>query len=715
MVKPIFSASWYRVAGLKPRLRSQAQIHRHRYRGEICYVLQDISMERFLRFSPAAYSIIGTMDGERTVDEIWQQGCARLGDDAPTQDDMVQLLTQLYRADVLQCDVSPDAAEILERHEEQARRQWRSRVFSLFSWRFPLFDPERFLQKFLPLVRPFFGWPGLILWLSVVAPATLLISAHWADFTMNVLDRLLAPKNLLFLWLLFPLIKAVHEFGHAFAARAYGGEVHDMGVMLLVLTPVPYVDASSASAFRDKWQRVVVGAAGMIVELFIAALAIFIWLNVEPGMVRTLAYNTVLIAGISTLLFNGNPLLRYDGYYILADLIEIPNLRTRANNYLGYIAERFLFGNRDAEAPMASSGERVWFVSYGILSFFYRIFVVVAILFYLAERLFELGALLAAVAAVIWAAVPVIKGLNFLFTSPRLRPVRRRALAVTAAFVLLLSAILLALPAPYRTKSEGVVWIPEEAFVRAAAEGFIERIVAPPGSRVRKGDILLLLNDPVLLAREQVLAAQKRELQARYIQHLFSDRVKAETINEELRYLEDRIARSREQAADLILRSGVDGTFVVPVAEDLPGRFVQKGQLIGHVLELGTITIRTIVAQENIDLVRQSARRVEVRLSEEIGESRPALIRRMVPGASERLPAKALGSLGGGEIATDPTDQHGVKAVQRVFQVDVELPSRARPVNLGGHAFVRFDHGWAPLGVQWYRSIRQLFLSRFNV
>src|SRR5215813_177204 len=147
----IFSASWYRVRGLKPRLRSHAQIHRHQYRGATWYVLQEHTKERFFRFSPAAHSIISRMQGDSTVEEIWQEACSRLADDAPTQDDMIQLLSQLYRADVLQCDVSPDAAELLQRQEEQSRQEWQSRLFSFFSWRFSLIDPDRFLAFWQPV------------------------------------------------------------------------------------------------------------------------------------------------------------------------------------------------------------------------------------------------------------------------------------------------------------------------------------------------------------------------------------------------------------------------------------------------------------------------------------------------------------------------------------------------------------------------------------
>ncbi|MEE9149497.1 MAG: hypothetical protein V3U27_19115, partial [Candidatus Tectomicrobia bacterium] len=314
MSEPLFSASWYRVAALRPRLRSHAHIHRHHYRGQLWYVLQDVAAQRYHRFSPAAYGLIGLMDGRRTVQEIWQEASSHLGDDAPTQDEVIQILTQLHAADVLQCDVPPDSAEMLLRYDRQRRDKWQRQLLSPLSWRFPLFDPERILQRLLPFTRPLLSSTGALLWLAVVGMATVLAAMHWHDLTHNLMDRVLAPHNVVLLWLLFPVVKILHEFGHGCATKVYGGEVHEMGLMLLVLQPLPYVDASAASAFRAKWQRIVVGAAGMLVELFIASLALFVWLNVEPGTVRAVAYNIMFIAGVSTVLFNANPLLCYDGY-----------------------------------------------------------------------------------------------------------------------------------------------------------------------------------------------------------------------------------------------------------------------------------------------------------------------------------------------------------------------------------------------------------------
>jgi putative peptide zinc metalloprotease protein len=286
---------------------------------------------------------------------------------------------------------------------------------------------------------------------------------------------------------------------------------------------------------------------------------------------------------------------------------------------------------------------------------------------------------------------------------------------VSALGVVLIIAALGVLPVPHRGEAEGVVWIPDEAFVRAGTEGFVEEIVARPGSWVERGTVLLVLRDPQLTTRVSVLEARRRELLARYIEQQPTDRVKAEIIKEDLEYVEQSLTRARQQAAELVVLSRTAGTLVVPTPEDLPGRFVRQGDLLGHVVDLQTITVRAVVTQTEIDLVRARTRGVDVRLAERLAQSLPAVLRRVVPSATDRLPTPALGSGGGGRIAVDPRDSHGVTAIQRLFEVDVELPAQAGIVNVGGRAYVRFDHGWAPLATQWYRQIRQLFLARFNV
>ena len=197
MPESLFSDSWYRVSALVPSLRAHAEIGRQSYRGEIWYVLRDAAGQRFHRFTPAAHVVIGLMDGRRSVEEIWQLATNELADEAPTQDELIQLLGQLHMADVLRCNVTPDAAEVFERGHKQESQKRRSRWLSPFAIQIPLLDPDRFLTRTAPYLRPLFGWLGALLWLAVVVPALVLVGVHWSDLTHNFLDRLLSPQNLL--------------------------------------------------------------------------------------------------------------------------------------------------------------------------------------------------------------------------------------------------------------------------------------------------------------------------------------------------------------------------------------------------------------------------------------------------------------------------------------------------------------------------------------
>jgi putative peptide zinc metalloprotease protein len=270
--KSLFSQAWYRVADIRPRLRSHAQIQRQTYRRKDWYVLQDHSTGRFHRFSSEAYLIIGLMDGRRTLGQIWEAACARLGDDMPTQDEVIGLLSQLHHSDVLQSDIPPDIADLYERQSRARRAHWLGRLQSPMAIRFPILDPDRFLERTQFIVRPLFGWAGAFIWISIVVPASVLAVLHWSELTSNLADRVMALENLFYLWWIYPVVKAAHEFGHAYAVKRWGGEVHEMGIMLLVLMPIPYVDASSSSAFFDKRKRMIVGAVGILIELLLAAL-----------------------------------------------------------------------------------------------------------------------------------------------------------------------------------------------------------------------------------------------------------------------------------------------------------------------------------------------------------------------------------------------------------------------------------------------------------
>jgi putative peptide zinc metalloprotease protein len=712
---PMLSTNWFRVAALKPRLRPGARLHRHRYRGQVWYLLQDTAMGRVHRFNAAARQVIAGMDGRHTVEALWNLALARLGEDAPTQDEMIQMLGQLHASDLLQADVTPDVAELFDRGQRARRsRLWRS-VANPMSIRIPIWDPDAFLNRFPKSICLLWSGWGALLWLAVVGPALLLLPPHWNDLTHNFGDRVLQVDNLLSLWIVFPLVKICHEMGHAAATKAGGGEVHDMGVMLLVLMPVPYVDASAATVFRSKHRRMLVGAAGMLVEVFIAALAFFVWLAVEAGTARALAFNVMVVAGVSTLVFNGNPLLRYDAYYMLADWIEMPNLAKRSLDHWAYLLQRYLLRLRDAEAPSATASEKTWFVLYGAASAVYRTMVTVAIALFIAGQFFFVGVILAIWALVAMAVVPLVKGMRFVFTSPLVQRRRRQTIAWVGLVGGVLVLALCLVPAPYRTQAEGVIWLSEQAAVRAGADGFCSELLVDDGQAVTVGTPLIQSVAPALDSQTRLAQANLAEQEARYATEVVSNRANADIAAQRVGDARAALNRAQERAEGLLARAGAYGVFRVPQAGDLIGRFHRKGVLLGYVVEPGQPVVRVVVAQADIGMAGAMTGSVEVRAAHEPERVLPGRLLRQVPAGADSLPSRVLALDGGGKVAVDPRDPSGTRTLERTFQLEIELPEPIAEGHFGERIFVRFDHPALPLAVQGYRSARRLLLRHFNV
>lgn len=715
MTASLFSPSWHRVADLTPKLRTHLHIYRHHYRGKRWYILDDPSSQRNHRFTPAANFIISKMDGKRNVQQIWDMTTESLGDDAPTQEEMIRLLSQLHNADALQCDVPPDTSELLDRYRKHKINTLKRRLLNPLAIRIPLFDPDLFLDKTVAYIKPIFSWIGIAVWLVVVVSALITASSYWPDLTENVSDRVLAPHNLLILWFAFPIIKTLHEFAHAYATKVWGGEVHDMGIMLLVLMPIPYVDATSASAFRDKYKRVFVGAAGMIIELFIASIALFVWVNIEPGIVRSITFNIMLIASVSTILFNVNPLLRFDGYYIFSDLIEIQNLGTRSTKYLGYLVKYFIFGLRELEPPLSTKGERAWFSIYGIASFIYRMFIIVIITTFVATKFFFIGIILALWGIVLMVFMPLFKNVSQIFIQPAIAPKRTRAIVSLLMIIFFALGTVNYFPVPSWTRAEGVIWIEGDTVIRSGTDGFVTQVIARSGNRVKRGESLLKLENVELITRIHILEGSIDELEARYLSEYLHNRVQAIITKQNINSFKAELEKVRQEAKSLLVRSNVDGTFILPNEHDMKGKYIEKGQVLAYTLDLSTATTRIVIPQNDIALVKNNTKSINVRFADKIWESKSAVIKRIIPAATDELPSFALSQRGGGSIAINPGDKDQAKAFHKFFLVDIDFPLDNPTINIGSRVYVRFDHGYEPLAAQWYRRIRQLFLEHFYV
>lgn len=715
MARNLFSQSWHSVAQLRPRLAPHARMHRHVYRQQVWYVVQDQTGGKYHRLTPEALSLLQAMDGSRSVQEIWEQANADAESDICTQGEVVDLLVQLHAADLLQVDTSPDSAALLKRYKKKKTETLKQWLLNPMSLKIPLLNPDAFLTRWVSRLAWCFSPIGGLIWLAVVLPALVLALQNWGELTNNISDQVLSSSNLLVMAIVFPVVKLLHELGHGFAAKAWGGSVPQMGLMFLVFAPVPYVDASSSSAFPSKYKRAIVAAAGMMVELFVAALALYVWLVVEPGIVRAIAFNTMVVAGVSTLVVNGNPLLRYDAYYILCDLIEIPNLAQRGQKYWTYLWDYHVFGARDQELPAESPSEKRWMFFYTPLAWCYRTFVTISIMLFIAGEFFIFGVLLALWSLVSLVGMPIWKACKHIASAATLHRCRSAAVRISLGLLVGTLVLLFIVPVPLHTRAEGVVWLPDRSILYAGGNGFFRRWLVEPGNLVHQGAPLYLLEDQQLAAEQAVNQASVDEAQATYDAEQFIDPVKAAVSLTRLKHEREVLRRSEERMQRLSGFAEADGRLVVAKAQDMPGNYYKKGDLLGYVLSNQQLIVRVVVPQDDIHLVRSHFRSADMRLSDHLKETYRVDEVHLFPGGTEELPSPALGLPGGGRIPTSPNDAEGKKAMQRVFILDMALPSDVAFAAFGERVQVRFNHGYEPLALQGLRRLRQLFLSRFSV
>jgi putative peptide zinc metalloprotease protein len=724
--RPTFHEAWYRVADLRPRLLSTVRVYRQHFRGQLWYILENPSNNQFSRVSKEAYRFIGMLDGKRTIAEAWNICNEKLGDAAMTQPEVLELLGQLHSMNLLYVDLPPDSEVLFNRYSKRVRREVQSYLMNILFVRIPILDPDRFLERWVKVFGRVFSWPGLALWLALIAVGLYFVVAN-LDELVNRTSNVLDPGNLILLYLTFVVIKVIHEFSHAFACKRFGrlndstGEVHTMGVMFLVFVPLPYLDASTAWAFRSKWHRALVGMAGVMAELAIAAIAAAVWANTSAGTLHAIAYNAIFVASVSTLLFNGNFLLRFDAYYVLADLIEIPNLGPRSREYLFYLVKRYIFGVTQATNPAHTVGERYWFVFYGIASTAYRVFISIRIMLFLNDRLPEELSIVVPVlifcALVGWVCVPVGKFFKYLATSPELARKRPRALAATAGFALAAVLGLGFFKVPDHCRVEGVIEPAPLAIIYAETDGFISNVLPSDVNVTPEGPALIESRNPALAAQHRSLIAERRALAIRREQARTTEFVAVQILDEELAAFDDKIARVEQQIAGLNLRSPLAGRWVSSDIEHAKGRYVRRGEQIGVVADLNDMLVRATAGQNvAATLIEQAHPQVAIRAWKRPEVTVSGTIEKISPAGQQVLPSESLGYTVGGSMPVDMRDPRGTKTAEMFFEIRIRPQlDESSSWRTGQRVVVRARLHPKPLAAQVWHYARQLLQQRLRI
>ncbi|MEN0037766.1 MAG: efflux RND transporter periplasmic adaptor subunit [Cellvibrio sp.] len=718
MTEPQASPVWQRLESLRPSLPRHIHIQRRDYSGERWYILQDKSNGRFHRLTPSAWRLISAMNGHNSLAQILVAASNvefyESADEIPTRDDLIHLLQYLHVADLLVCDLPPNTQELFARREQKKQQRWLRLLMNPLTWNIPLGNPDRLLDKLMPVARLLATRSMGVIWLLVIGYAVLQAGNHWTELTRGHLDRVLSPSNLFLLWLTYPCFKVLHELGHGLFTKVWGGQVNDCGVVFVVGTPLPYVDASAATGFQSKRQRLMVGAAGMAVELFLAAIALLLWLQLPNGFLRDFLYNIIIIGGVSTLFFNGNPLMRFDGYHLLTDAFDLPNLATRANQQFSYLLRRYAYGVSGIFSPAVNEREAVLLAGYSVAAFVYRVFMLFFIIMLVANYFPTVGLIIGCWLIFFQLLWPGIKALNYLISDKQLAASRKRALTVTGASALLGMLFLIAVPMPMSTSAEAVLWLPDEARVKVESSGEVAQLLVADGDQVEQGQELLRLHNPVLIANLAAQQAHLREYDARYQQAWVDDRAQAQLLEQDINGIKAEIELLQARVVNLVVRSPSSGIFRITRQYYLPGSFLKQGDELALIEKPDAVRVRAALLQEEVGLVRQATNAVSIKFASDPSHTIEGKVLQDIPVATQELPSQVLGAQGGGRLAVDASQPTGTRVKERVFLLDLSLQDFVQSGRYGERAYVKFRYPAEPLAAQWYRAFQQLFIRHFS-
>jgi len=546
------------IADRTPPIRKDLEITPQYYRGELCYVVKDPVTGNFYRLREPEYVALKCFERGMGVEEARDE-INRLTGAEVAETEVYKFANQLQNSDLLKSKGMGDVRRIVRNAALQKKAKFRS-VISNYLWvTIPLWDPDRTLDRLLPvfrfLTRPLFvaGWlaaAGIGLWIILTHARALMADAF----------SLLSGWNLLILSGAIFAKTFIHEMGHALTCKHLGGHVRAIGPALLVFQPCMFTDVTDAWTFPSRWDRIKVSGAGVVSEIILGSVAAFVWISSEPGLVKQICYALMVTCTLSTVLFNANPLLRFDGYYILSDLLEMPNLRIRADQHLGCLFDRYVLGV-DTPIPEATPADGRIYLVYGIARFFYTWLIMLAIGFLLLGIFVPLGVVMIASSFYGMILTPVWKRAMQLGKQFQAGKVHLRALLVLAVIFLLTAGVFL-VPIDYRIQAPCVVEPGHVTIVRTPAEGDVAEILVREGQSVRKGQKVAQMANPELVHRAQAVREKIAESEAKIRAALATDAAEVELEQAEKNKLTAELEQLEDEIASLCLVAPHDGVVV---------------------------------------------------------------------------------------------------------------------------------------------------------
>jgi putative peptide zinc metalloprotease protein len=708
-----------------PPLRKDLLITQQRYEGRTYYVVKDPISLQYFRMTDEDYFLATLFDGRRTfgqVREAYQQRFPHVRLEYTPDEVNERVLRFANDLGMLQF-LSVQGMRLKARYDAvRKQKKKKGGLYALanqvFFFRFSLFDPDKVFAK---MARPLWWiWTKQANWVAIalLILATIVFFQH-AEGLDQAFANIFHWENLALMWVTTILIKSVHELGHGLTCKHFGGEVHEVGFMSLVFTPYFFVNVTDSWVMPNRKHRMLVSAAGIYVELIFAAFAVFLWAIVQPGWFKDFLFNIILIASVSTILFNANPLMRFDGYYIMTDLIEVPNLQGKSRALIQHQINKTIFGSSNKEGILSRlplPRKRFWlFYTYAILSWLYGYWVIYKLIIFMKPHLEPLGLeglsdWFAWLAGIGWVGVPLLHFVQQLqLTREDLKPGGRwRRIGLVFGLPLAAFLVFCFVPVELKIKRVCAIELAEPEQVRSEVAGFVEEVLVKEGDRVAAGQLLARLENREL--RQKVVLAEQRlrsaEGQLQRALGLDKPAEGQQFENLRQRYTAD-LAGAQHDVTQLEVRATHDGLILTRDLHLKAGHLLKSGELFCELTPLDPMRIKIPLNEKQVRYVAPG-QRVELQANAYPGRTFYGNIvgAPLVP-ITKNMPA-AFSAKRSGDVSTFVDREGHEVPVERIFaaQIDVQNPGALLRQGMTGQA--RIYTGQRPFGKMVLQSLLDL-------
>lgn len=555
---------------MRPDLVSVTTHHRH----ESAVVIKDPIAMKYYRLRPDEFFVLQSLRRGVSLQALCDSYHKQHPNAKVTPAEMNNLLLRFHRLGLVVSEAAEQGERLLDKWRVERKHRLTGLVSNLLFIRFPGVDPDPLLRRLYPLVRPLLSPAGAMLAVTIAITAFLTVVSNWQRLYSEFpsLQEWVRWHNVAILAVAIGVTKVLHELGHAFACKHFGGECHQIGPMLLVFTPALYCDTSDSWMLPNRFARAAVGLAGMAAEVLLASLATLLWAATGPSAPHYLALNLMTVCGISTVLFNANPLLRYDGYYVLSDLWDIPNLAERSQRLFSQWMAKVLLGVPEESFSSPIARDRWMLIGYAVASWAYRWTLTLLIVWFVfvmlrPYRLESIGRLIGIVAVTGWMFAAAQRPMRFLRHPARRARIRRGSLVRSVTIVAALVALAF-VPVPAGESARGRLLPREEIPIFLATSGHLDRLRLREGEQVETGQVIAQLSNPEIALdyaqAESRVAVQKAAVRAfknsqTQMPDVANELPAAETL---LAELERQLATRQASRDGLTIRSPASGRLI---------------------------------------------------------------------------------------------------------------------------------------------------------